>query len=140
MRGNAPKVPIAQSTANRRLIQPAAWLMIAALVLQTVVGSAVVLRMWSDAQDPLGLAQWLCQDGSVSTDDPAGQDQAPAGSAHDHDHCLLCSVGFHAATVPAMAPLLVPIALRSRQPVLRREAATGRPTFHHRSRAPPALA
>jgi hypothetical protein len=120
--------------------RPAAWLAAVALVVQCALGSALALGMWGETLDPLRLARGICLDPSSGVKGPAGQDQAPVGSAHDHDHCLLCNAGFLAAALPALALLPVPAGAASPLVPAAQGATVGKPSSRHQPRGPPGLA
>ena len=85
----------------------AAWLIVTALLLQSLVGSAATLRMWAAGHDPLLLAAGICV-GQPPNPASGGQDQGPGRATHDHQQCLLCNAGLAPGTLPVVALLPPP--------------------------------
>lgn len=88
----------------------AAWLVVTALLLQALLGSAAVPHAWGAIDDPLALAQAYCLAERPDQPAPAPKDPAPGrSSTHDHDQCLLCSHVLAPCPSPAVALVSAPI-------------------------------
>jgi Protein of unknown function (DUF2946) len=89
----APRMP--------RIAAPAAWLLAAAMLLQSAFGLALVVQMADDAL-PAAVAE-ICSDlaGSPDSGDPSG---LPAEQQHRHDQCVICQGGLGPLLLSANFP------------------------------------
>lgn len=81
-------------------------LIAAVFLLQTLFGSAVMLRMWAGATDPLGIAASICFGQPADPANRGEPDRGPGLPGYDHEQCLLCHAGLGPGTLPATVPLL----------------------------------
>jgi hypothetical protein len=118
--------------------EPAAWLVAAAILLQTVLGGPMALRMAAslDAGAPAGLTDAICAD-HANGDAPGDPPASHAG----HDSCVVCQGALTPLLLTVAAALRAPLPAAS--PVLRAPShrqTPQLPAHAYQSRGPPSLA
>jgi hypothetical protein len=119
---------------SRRRVEPLAWIVAFAVLVQTLVAAPVALRMEATAALPDGAAILCLAHVGEAADHPH---PAPA-SPHDHGQCLFCQGGTGPLLTAALVVLAAPPGLRlDRAPPPDSEAPRASIALAYSSRAPP---
>jgi hypothetical protein len=124
--------------------EPIAWIVVLTVLMQTLLGAPMALRMaadasWASSLDP-ELALCAATHDSGTPDEPA-KAPVPATHHHEHDHCTVCYGALGPLLLAAVWIIGTPEPLRVPAiPYPPSEKPEERPTLAYTSRAPPANA